>query len=170
MTRNDVDEFLHLHDIPFRIIEHEAVFTVGEAATTTDGLVPTKCLLLEQRGRDELLLVIARGDVRVDLKHVARLAETKRLQFATLAVLREVFGVEPGAVSIFGQLHNLVGIKREISVAIDKALYDKPEIGFHPNDNTATYYFSIRYLDDLVRELQFDSVTVVDLDVSLRDH
>lgn len=50
--------------------------------------------------------------------------------------MEQTLGVKPGSVSVFGLLNDK---SKKVEVAIEEGLLNEPEIGFHPNVNTATF-------------------------------
>lgn len=98
---------------------------------------PIKNLLLKEDKGERLILVIMDGEQKLNTKILAKTLGIKKLQFAKPEVLKETFGVEPGAVSLFGILHPGA---ENIEVIVDKNIVKEPEIGFHPNENTSTIF------------------------------
>ncbi|QQS17983.1 hypothetical protein IPL68_05005 [Candidatus Saccharibacteria bacterium] len=78
------------------------------------------------------------------MKSLARACSKKDAICATRTGRRSV-GVRPGSVSIFGLLHPGA---QNIQVIVDESLMQEPELGFHPNDNTASVFLKP---DDVVR-------------------
>lgn len=139
MLRNQVLNFLDQTQIPYRLIEHKAVFTVAESSDILDDNVPTKCLLLEDSKNHSKYLIAMRGEARLDLKSLATKLQANRLQFVKPDEVERIVGVKPGSVSIFGLLNTDSG---DITAIVDKSLLNEPELGFHPNDNTATVFIN----------------------------
>ena len=123
--------------IPYRRVEHPAVFTVEESKLHLEDKTPVKNLLLSEEKGDRLVLVIMSGDERLDTKTLANTLGCKKLQFAKSDVLLETLGVTPGSVSVFSVLNDTAN---KVEVVIDEKLVGEQEIGFHPNDNTITYF------------------------------
>ncbi len=101
--------------------------------------VPVKTLLLTDEKREQVWMVAMRGLNRLDMKRLARELGVKKLQFVKPEQVEALVGVRPGSVSIFGLLHP--GAKK-LQVLFDETLMQEPELGFHPNDNTATVFLS----------------------------
>lgn len=129
--------FLDELGIKYRFIEHPAVFTVAESIGKIEDKRPIKNLLLKEDKGDRLLLVIMDGKQKLDAKLLAKKLGIKKLQFAKPEVLLAALGVEPGSVSLFCVLSP--GSKN-VEVIIDETLITEPELGFHPNINTATIF------------------------------
>ena len=137
--RQTVLTFLQERNIPYRLEEHEAVFTVAESSMKLPEKVPVKTLLLTDEKREQVWMVAMRGLNRLDMKRLARELGVKKLQFVKPEQVEALVGVRPGSVSIFGLLHP--GAKK-LQVLFDETLMQEPELGFHPNDNTATVFLS----------------------------
>ena len=142
MKRQKVFEFLDAYSIPYRLQEHEAVFTVAESSKLLTEKVPVKTLLVgEEKGTREIMVAM-RGDERLDMKRFAVTLGVKKLRFVKPERVEELVGVKPGSVSVFGLLHSGAA-----------GLLQEKEIGFHPNDNTATVFMqpndALRAIDSM---------------------
>ncbi len=124
-------------DIPFRIVEHPAVFTVAESMAHVEDKRPLKNLLLKEKGDGRMFLVIMHGEQRLDIKRIAEQLESKKLSFASADTLLKTLGVTPGAVSPFGLVNEE---SKQLEVVVEQSLAEAEELGFHPNDNTATVF------------------------------
>jgi Ala-tRNA(Pro) deacylase len=123
--------------IPCREVKHPAVFTVAESLKYLEDKRPIKNLLLQEKGKGRKVLVIMGGDTRLDLKKIEQELGIRKLSFAKEDVLYETLGVMPGAVSIFGLLHDG---SDGVEVILEENLLDEKELGFHPNTNTSTIF------------------------------
>lgn len=135
--RDAVYTFLEAQSIPYRVQEHEAVFTVAESSVKLPEKVPVKTLLLTDEKKQQVWMVAMRGLNRLDMKSLARVCGVKKLQFVRPERVEEMVGARPGSVSIFGLLHPGA---ETMQVLLDESLMQEPELGFHPNDNTATVF------------------------------
>ncbi len=131
-------------------VKHPPVFTV-EQATRLRGQVAgghTKNLFLRDK-KYELYLVVALEDAEIDLKGLHRqLGASGRFSFGSSDLLREVLGVDPGAVTPFGAINDT---QSRVTVVLDAAMMEHETLNYHPLVNTMTT--SIRR-DDLVKFLQ----------------
>jgi Ala-tRNA(Pro) deacylase len=131
-------------------VKHPPLFTV-EQSRALRGQIPgghTKNLFLRDK-KHALYLVVAQEDAEIDLKGLHRLlGAAGRFSFGSADLLREVLGVEPGAVTPFGAINDTEG---RVTVVLDAAMMAHDTLNFHPLINTMTT--SIRR-DDLVRFLQ----------------
>ncbi len=135
--RDAVYTFLEAQNIPYRVQEHEAVFTVAESSVKLPEKVPVKTLLVTDEKKQQVWMVAMRGLNRLDMKSLAQVCGVKKLQFVRPERVEEMVGVRPGSVSIFGLLHPGA---ETMQVLLDESLMQEPELGFHPNDNTATIF------------------------------
>lgn len=139
MKRAEVFAFLEEQGIAYRLEEHAAVFTVAESSKVMHEKVPVKTLLLREEKGTRVFMIAMRGDVRLDTKNLAKELGVKKLQFVKPENVEALVGVKPGSVSIFGLLHDG---SSKLEVVLDESLLGEREIGFHPNDNTATIFMS----------------------------
>jgi Ala-tRNA(Pro) deacylase len=137
----DIYRFLSEHDIDYERHDHPPVFTCEEA----DRLVPelpaakTKNLFLrDKKGRRHLLVVVG-YEKTVDLKALSSLVGIGGLSLASPGHLKKYLGVDPGAVTILGLVHDVNG---EVGVIVDEGLWDAPAFRCHPLVNTSTLVIS----------------------------
>jgi Ala-tRNA(Pro) deacylase len=131
-------------------VEHPPVFTVDQAARLRGEIAGghTKNLFLRDK-KHELYLVVALEDADIDLKGLHRLlGATGRFSFGSSDLLREVWGVEPGAVTPFGAINDTTG---RVTVVLDAAMMEHATLNYHPLVNTMTT--SIKR-EDLVKFLE----------------
>ena len=116
--------------------EHPPVFTVEEAKALR-GQIPgchIKNLFLKDK-RDQLWLVVCPEDRVIELKTLPSLIGSARLSFARSELLREVLGVEPGAVTPFALINDA---GRRVAVVLDAELMRADSVNCHPLHNGAT--------------------------------
>jgi Ala-tRNA(Pro) deacylase len=131
-------------------VKHPPVFTVEQAARLRGQVAGghTKNLFLRDK-KYELYLVVALEDAEIDLKGLHRqLGASGRFSFGSSDLLREVLGVDPGAVTPFGAINDT---QVRVTVVLDAAMMEHETLNYHPLVNTMTT--SIRR-DDLVKFLQ----------------
>jgi Ala-tRNA(Pro) deacylase len=131
-------------------VKHPPVFTVDEARALR-GQLPgghTKNLFLRDK-KYALYLVVAEEEADIDLKGLHRLlGASGRFSFGSSDLLREVWGVEPGAVTPFGAMNDAQG---RVTVVLDAAMMEHETLNYHPLDNTMTTSIA---RDDLVKFLE----------------
>lgn len=146
--KQEIVKFLDGSGINYRWLDHVAVFTVQDAALLGEEHVPIKNLLVQDEGGARKFLVVMAGDKRLDMKYLKQFLGVKKLRFASNETLMETFGVAPGSVSVLGMLHSGAS---DTEVLIDEGvLNSSKEIGFHPNDNTATIFISAQDLEPIL--------------------
>jgi Ala-tRNA(Pro) deacylase len=93
----------------------------------------TKNLLLRDK-KGKLFLIVAQEDRSIDLKTLHRLIGANgRLGFAPGEQMRDLLGVEPGALTPLGLLFDR---DRQVTPVIDVHLLHEEQINFHPLINT----------------------------------
>ena len=136
--------------IKYTTVKHPPLFTV-EQSRALRGQIPgghTKNLFLRDK-KHALFLVVAEEEADIDLKGLHRLLGANgRFSFGSSDLLREVWGVEPGAVTPFGALNDTAG---RVTVVLDKAMLAHVTLNFHPLVNTMTTSIA---RDDLIRFLE----------------
>ncbi len=149
-TPEQLFAFLDRLGIAHRTVTHPAVFTVEEARLLR-GQVPgghTKNLFLKDK-KGALFLVVAEEDARIELKSLhRRLGASGRFSFGSAELMREVLGVEPGAVTPFAALNDTGG---KVEVVLDAAMMRHASLNYHPLVNTMTTSIG---RDDLVAFLK----------------
>ena len=89
--------------------------------------------LVDKDGR--MTLVVAKDDTRVDLKALAKTLGLGRLSFGKPELLEAVLGVPAGSVTPLALINDTAA---DVTVVVDRALMDFPEVNCHPLENTAT--------------------------------
>jgi Ala-tRNA(Pro) deacylase len=123
--------------IAHKTVKHPPLFTV-EQSRSLRGQIPgghTKNLFLRDK-KNALYLVVALEDGEIDLKSLHRLlGATGRFSFGSSDLLREVWGVEPGAVTPFGAINDA---EARVTVVLDAAMMEHATLNYHPLVNTMT--------------------------------
>jgi Ala-tRNA(Pro) deacylase len=136
--------------IAHRSVQHPPLFTV-EQSRSLRGQIPgghTKNLFLRDK-KHALYLVVALEEAEIDLKGLhRRLGAGGRFSFGSADLLREVWGVEPGAVTPFGAINDA---EARVTVVLDAAMMEHATLNYHPLVNTMTTTIA---RDDLVKFLE----------------
>jgi Ala-tRNA(Pro) deacylase len=135
-TTQDLFHRLNELGIATETSEHPPVFTVEEAKALR-GQIPgchIKNLFLKDK-RDQLWLVVCPEDRAIELKTLPGLIGSARLSFARPELLREILGVEPGAVTPFALINDT---DRRVAVVLDAEMMETDRINCHPLHNSAT--------------------------------
>ncbi len=137
ITRDQLFDHLHIRGIKTETIEHPAVFTVAESQSLERDLPGghTKNLFLKD-AKGRLFLIIAECSTDINLKAVHKTIGCARLSFGKPDLMRDVLGVEPGAVTAFAVINDRE--KRLDQVIFDERLMHFDTINCHPLVNTAT--------------------------------
>jgi Ala-tRNA(Pro) deacylase len=135
-TPEDLFAFFDAHGIAHSTLEHPAVFRVEEGQEIKAALpgAHTKNLFLKD-AKDQLWLISALGETRIDLKRLPRTIGSARLSFGREELLHQALGVRPGSVTLFAMINDP---DHEVRLVLDKALFDHATVNFHPLTNTAT--------------------------------
>lgn len=152
----DTENLLNKLKIPFRRVDHQAVFTVEESNLYLTDNHPIKNLLLQDKS-GQFILVIMSGLKRLDLKELTNKIGSKKLQFAKPEDMKSLLGVAPGSVSLFGIINDK---NNQVKIVIENDVTKLKEVSFHPNDNTATVFFDPIYLNLIAQELKHEIVLV----------
>ena len=154
-------ELLNRAGIAYELYEHEAVFTVAEAAAA--GIphreLGAKNLFLRDDKHRAYYLVCLPDEKDVSLQEVRERLGSRRLSFASEQDLGSMLGLRRGSVTPLGALNDAEG---RVEVVLDQALVDAGRVTVHPCDNTATVLLATTDLIGLLREHGHD-VRVADL-------
>src|SRR5436305_10498333 len=147
-TPDDLFAFLARLGIAHKTVTHPPLFTV-EQSQALRGTIPgghTKNLFLKDK-KDTVFLVVAPEDARVDLKILHHRLGASRFSFGSAALLEELLGVTPGAVTAFGAINDTAA---RVNVVLDAGLMQHETINCHPLVNTMTTSIP---RDDLIKFL-----------------
>src|SRR5215470_6820159 len=151
MPASSADLFIFLDQlgISYHTVEHPPLFTVDQSRALRGQIAGghTKNLFLRDK-TGALYLVVALEDASIDLKSLQRRLGAARFSFASADLLREVLGVEPGAVTPFAAINDT---GHRVTVILDAAMMEHETLNYHPLVNTMTT--SIRR-DDLLKFLE----------------
>ena len=148
-TPDDLFAFLDSLGIAHQTVNHPPLFTV-EQSQALRGTIPgghTKNLFLKDK-KDTVFLVVAPEDARVDLKTLHHRLGASRFSFGSAALMEELLGVSPGAVTAFGVINDKGA---RVNVVLDASLMRHEVINCHPLVNTMTTSVS---RDGLVKFLE----------------
>jgi len=147
-TPDDLFAFLAGLGIAHHTVTHPPLFTV-EQSRALRGTIPgghTKNLFLKDK-KDAVFLVVAPEDARIDLKSLHTRLGASRFSFGSANLMRDLLGVEPGAVTAFGVINDK---DRRVTVVIDAGLMENAIVNCHPLTNTMTTSIA---RDDLLKFL-----------------
>ena len=101
-------KLLESQNVPYRVIEHKAVFTSEDAACVRGLSVSEGAKSLLLKTDDHFVLIVMPGDRRLDSKKLKNVLGSKKLRFATPEEVREIMSCEIGACYPFG---NILGLR-----------------------------------------------------------
>jgi len=161
-TPSDLFAFLDRLGIAHQTVTHPALFTV-EQSRALRGTIPgghTKNLFLRDK-KGALFLVSAVEDAVIELKSLhRRLAASGRFSFGAAELMREMLGIEPGAVTPFAAINDT---GRRVTVVLDAAMMRHPTLNFHPLVNTMTTSIAaadlLRFLAATGHEARIEAMT-----------
>ncbi len=136
--------------ITYEVINHPAVYTIEEI----DNLgIPKrhnvcKNLFLRDYKGKRHFLVILHKDKQADLKKLREQLGTTGLGFASEERLEKYLQLSKGAVTPFGIINDT---DCAVEVVFDKEVVGMQNLGFHPNENTATVWISF---DDIKKVIE----------------
>ena len=135
--------------IAYQNHEHAAAFTVEEAKALRGELTGghIKNLFLRNK-KEEMWLVVAEEDKRIDLKALGERLGAGKLSFGSPDRLLRYLGVVPGAVTPFGIINDK---ECKVKVVLDRDLMGFNPVNAHPLVNTMTTALSPQ---DLVKFLE----------------
>lgn len=94
--------------VPYRVSEHEPVYTSEQAAEVRGVELRTGVKALVLRTKEEgFAMGLVAGDRTIDLKRLAKIVGTKKLRLASPEEVLKRTGCEIGSVHPFGSLHGL---------------------------------------------------------------
>lgn len=128
--------FLDALAITHSTMEHRPLFTVEEGRdlhTVIPGL-HCKNLFLKNKKR-QIWLVVMPGDKRANLPALEKKLDSGRLSFGSAALLMEILGVLPGAVTPFALINDEA---RQTTVVLDSDMMQAETVNFHPLRNNAS--------------------------------
>src|SRR5260370_27808823 len=135
-TPDDLFALLDRLGIAHQSVSHPPLFTV-EASRRLRGKIPgghTKNLFLrDKRGR--VFLLCALEAAAIDVKGVPHRRGAGRFSFGSAALMRELIGIEPGAVTPFALINDTAG---RVAIVLDAPMMRQETLNFHPLVNTMT--------------------------------
>jgi len=148
-TPADLFAFLDRLGIQHSTVSHAPLFSVAESQALRGQIAGghTKNLFLKAKS-GELFLIVALEDARIELKRLHQRFGVGRFSFGSAELMREVLGVEPGAVTPFATINDT---GRCVTVVLDAAMMRHTVLNYHPLDNAQTTTIA---RDDLVRFLE----------------
>lgn len=146
-----VYDLLNERNIPFEAIEHPPVHTMEDMereGITGKGTVCKNLFMRNFKGNVHYLLTLP-YEKPVDLKALAAQIGSTRLSFGSAERLMKYLHLTQGCVSPLGLLNDE---SRSVIMIFDRCLQGDPQVGVHPNDNTAFLWMPFDRLQELIQE------------------
>lgn len=153
----DICSYLDSLGIKYTIFEHEPVHTMEDMAEImkkVEGNHYKNLFVRDQKGKNHYLCVISE-DREVDMWDLADKLDSGKLSFCSDERLMKYLGLESGCVGPFGLINDK---KHDVTLVLDKSIFNAEILNFHPNRNTAM--LSIKK-DDFLKylwELDYDYI------------
>jgi len=135
--RHELLAYLDKNAIAYEETPHAVVTSMQESARLGLGVEGARCknLLMQDKKKRRLLLVVAQADHQVDAASLGRRLGCGRLSLCSADVLRDRLGVVPGALSPLALINDK---ERAVELVIDESLREMSRLLFHPLVNTST--------------------------------
>jgi Ala-tRNA(Pro) deacylase len=142
--------------IAWKTYEHAPVFTVEEAASlyASQPGGHTKNLFLKDR-KNGLWLVVARDALKIDLNALATELGAPRFSFGSAELLKQILGVEAGAVTPFAVMND---VTQKVRLVLDAEMLRLEPLNFHPLRNDRTTAITAADLLKFVRACEHEPV------------
>jgi Ala-tRNA(Pro) deacylase len=161
----EIHNFLESHGIEYERYDHPAVYTcedVNRLVPELPGRKTKNLFICDSKGKQHFLVTLP-DEKSVDLKSFSEALEVKKLRFASADRLQKHLKLEPGSVTILGVMNDEA---RQVSVIVDKAIWEADALQCHPLVNTATLVIS---LDNLRKFLDATGHPATVMDVPARN-
>jgi len=144
----NLKKYLEKNKIAHSLHKHLPVHRVSDSKKIKDNLpaMHCKCLFLKS---EKFYLIAMKADKRLNLKFFKDNFKIKKIKFANELELKEKLNTTPGSVSIFNIIY-----AKEISIIIDKEVWDAEYTGFHPNQNNETLILNKENLHKYIKSFK----------------
>ncbi len=147
-----LSDYLKRYNIEFIEYPHSAVFTVEESKELKKQIPGMHCKTLFMKDETgKFYLIGMKADKRLNVLKLRKHFNLKKLQFASSEELKEKVNLVPGSVSIFGIINS-----SNVTLVIDKEVWEADKIGFHPNLNTSTLVLDHENLEKFYNSLNIE--------------
>lgn len=126
---NKIKKILDENNIHYQIIGHEPVYTSEQAAKIRGTELKQGAKALVMFADKKPIMLVLPADLKVDMKKFKIEYKVRDLRMATPEEVKEVTGVEIGAVPPFGNIFN-------IPLYVDKKLGENETISFNAGEHT----------------------------------
>ncbi len=154
-----VYDLLEKLEIEYDVIEHPPLFSSEDTEKYNIKIDAKICknLFLRNSNKSKYYLYITTIDKRVNLKELQSQLQESRLSFGDEDALYEKLKIKKGSVSIF----NIVNVEKlDVTIIIDKEIFDCEKVAFHPNINTLSVTFNPNGLEKILRFYNIDFIKI----------
>ncbi|MDR3435757.1 prolyl-tRNA synthetase associated domain-containing protein [Telmatospirillum sp.] len=115
---------------------HPPAFTVEQGNQVWGDIPGVHCKnLFLKDAKGKLWLVVARAELKIDLKKLPDVIGSARLSFGSAALLQEVLGVTPGTVTPLALVNDPA---HRVHLVLDAGMMEQSLLNYHPLTNEAT--------------------------------
>jgi Ala-tRNA(Pro) deacylase len=148
--------------VPYKLYEHEPVYTVAESSRIETDIPGLHCRNLFLRDKKKkMFLVVAANETKIDLKKLQNVIDSDRLSFASKDRLWEHLGVMPGSVCPYAVINDK---QKAVKVILDKYMMSGDIVNYHPLQNNMTIGVTP---NDLIKFFDYTSHKAHIVDLSL---
>ena len=137
LQEKDIYRIFDELNIEYKVLQHEAVYTIDAAKDIDKGLGVEICknLFLSTRHGTEFYLLFMKGSKKFNTGKVSKQVGVPRMSFASDEKMQELLGVKPGSVTPLGLLNDK---ENKVNFIIDADVCEEEYVSMHPLVNTAT--------------------------------
>ncbi len=150
----ELEKWLKLRNIEYKLHYHPAVFTVEEAkkhCSFIPGLHCKNLFLKEKTGDKRFFLITLPSDTKLEFRKLEVLLSSSKLTFAKEEELKKYLGLSTGAVSALGLINDT---ENKVIFVVDREVWDADFVSFHPNINTETLEFKQEFFHKIIQETE----------------
>jgi Ala-tRNA(Pro) deacylase len=157
-TPEQLFSFFDSLGIAHETVNHPPFFTVEDGEGWWDKIPGLHCknLFLKDK-KDRVWLVVMPGDVRADIKRIAKNIGAANPSFGKPELLMEVLGLTPGSVTPFGLINDT---QKRVTVVLDRGMLESERVNYHPLHNAASTAIKSADLVKFIRALDYDPIIV----------
>ena len=163
LREEDIYRIFDELDIEYKVIHHEALFTI-EAAKDIDkklGVEICKNLFLSTKHGTEFYLLFMKGNKKFNTGKVSKQVGVPRMTFASDENMEAFLGVKPGSVTPLGLLNDK---DNKVNFLIDSQVVNEEYVSMHPLINTATVVIKTKDLLEKIIPYANKSVRMVEME------
>ena len=136
LSKHDITDKLNTYKIVYKLIEHDAFFTVEDSVKKRDRIngAHTKNLFFKNK-KDQFILFSCLESAEINIKKFSKSIGYNNLSFAKENYLEELLGILPGSVSPFALLNDPIN---KVNFYLEDEVYNSEFVNFHPLVNTST--------------------------------